>query len=160
MANTTWKCVFAYKAKHKDIDSTLNAFVPVIAFSVKGGTSRIIDLSSTDDINLADEFLQARKYKNITLFLPPASNFEWLDLTEISIHRLPFFSVFSASGKIGQTLTHEFILSSKDAQLTGLPGKVTDSEKRLTLLRVPMALPNAKLTHGSQQGDDFVQEDW
>lgn len=161
MAEIKWRGFFSYKAMHKDIDSVLKgSSVPVAAFSVKGGRIRIIDLASPDEINLAEEFLQARNFKNVTVFLSPTKGFEWLDLTEISIHRLPVFSVFFAQGKIGETLTHEFTLSSASARIIEPPRKTTVSEKRLTLLRVAISLSDAKLTHGAPQGDAFVQENW
>lgn len=160
MAETKWEGWFGYKAKHKDIDSTLNAsFIPVSYFSVKGGAKRVIDLTATDDLSLVSEFEQARSFKNIALYLPPTSNFEWLDLTEISIHHLPFLMVFFAQGKIGGNITHEFSLVCKTAEITEAPGKFTDSGKG-TVLKVSMALPETMLTHSSPQGDDFVREDW
>lgn len=160
MAETKWEGFFGYKAKHKDINSELKAsFIPVSFFGVKGGAKRIIDLTVSDDLSLVSEFEQARSFKNIALYLPPTSNFEWLDLTEISIHRLSFLMVFFATGKIGETLMHEFTLSCKNAEITESPSKFTDSGKG-TVLKVSMALPETKLAHGSPQGDDFVREDW
>jgi hypothetical protein len=160
MADTKWEGYFGYKAKHKDIDSVLNAsFIPVTSFAVKGGAKRLIDLSATDDLSLVSEFEQARNFKNIALYLPPTSNFEWLDLTEISIHHLQFLMVFFATGKIGDTVTHEFVLSSKNAEITEAPGRFTNGGSG-TVLKVSMALPETKLTHGSPEGSDFVREDW
>jgi len=160
MAETKWTGFFGYKAKHKDIDSVLKAsFIPVSYFAVKGGAKRIIDLTATDDLSLVSEFEQARSFKNISLYLPPTSNFEWLDLTEISIHRLQFLMVFFASGKVGGTLAHEFTLSCKTAEITEAPGKMNDGSKG-TVLKISMALPETRLMHNSPQGGEFVQEDW
>ncbi len=160
MAETKWEGYFGYKAKHKDINSELKAsFIPVAGFSVKGGAKRFIDLTSTDDISLVSEFEQARNFKNIVVYLPPTHNFEWLDLIEISIHHLPVYIVFFAQGKIGQTLTHEFTLSCKTAEITESPSKMTNGGKEL-VLKVNMVLPETNLIHGSPQGDDFVQEAW
>ena len=160
MADTKWEGYFGYKAKHKDIDSVLNAsFIPVSYFSVKGGAKRIIDLSATDDLSLVSEFEQARSFKNISLFLPPTKNFEWLDLTEISIHHLPVIIYFFAQGKVGKTITHEFTLSCKNAEITESPSKKTNGGKEI-VLKVEMSLPEIRLIHNSPQGGEFVQEDW
>jgi hypothetical protein len=161
MAEIKWRGFFSYKSEHQDIVSVLKGnSLPVAAFSVKGGRSRVIDLASPNDIDLAGEFLQARNFKNVTVFLSPTKGFEWLDLTEISIHRLPVLSVFFAQGKIGETVTHEFTLGSVKSRITEPPGKATVPEKGLTLMRVSISLPDPKLTHGSPQGSEFVQEEW
>ena len=160
MAETKWEGYFGYKAKHRDIDSVLRGnFIPVSYFAVKGGAKRVIDLTATDDLGLVSEFEQARSFKNIALYIPPTSNFEWLDLTEISIHHLQFMMVFFAQGKIGQTITHEFMLVCKTAEITEAPGKFTSGD-RGTVLKVSMALPETTLTHSSPQGDELVREDW
>lgn len=160
MAETKWSGFFGYKAAHKDIDSVLKGtFIPVSYFSVKGGASRVIDLTASDDLSLVSELEQARNFKNISLFLQPTQNFEWLDLTEISIHRLQFSMFFFAQGKIKETLTHEFTLSCKNAEIVESPGKFTDGGKG-TVLRVSMTLPETKLTHGSIQNGELVRENW
>jgi hypothetical protein len=159
MAATKWEGYFGYKAKHTDIDSVLKAeFLPVSYFGVNGGAKRIIDLTSADDLSLVSEFEQARSFKNISLYLPSTKNFEWLDLTEISIHRLQFVMYFFTQGKIGQTITHEFTLGCKNAQIIDSPDKKTDGGK--LVLQVRMSLPETTLTHGSQQGNSFEQESW
>lgn len=161
MAGTTWSAFLSYKAKHKDIDSVIKgSFVPVEHFSVKGGAKRLISLSATDDINLVDEIEQARRLKNITFFLPPTKDFEWLDLTEISIHHLPLLMVFFVSGNVGNTITHQFTLSCRNAEITDSPSKKTDGSVQKTVLRVDMSLPETELLHGSPQGPDFVEEQW
>lgn len=43
--------------------------IPVAMMQVDGGTSRIIDFSSTDDISLISELEQARTLNNIILYL-------------------------------------------------------------------------------------------
>jgi hypothetical protein len=158
---TKWSGFFGYKAKHKDIDSVLKgSFIPVKAFSVKGGAKRLIDLASTDDLSLVSEFEQARNFKNISLYLPPAKNFEWLDLTEISIHHLPVSMFFFASGNIGQTVIHQFTLACKIAEITDSPSKTTDGGIKNIVLKVSMSLPETQLIHGSFQGSEFVEETW
>ena len=160
MPETNWSGYFIYKAEHKDIGSVLKgSFIPVSIFSVKGGTKRVVNLNGTDDLSLVSELEQARSFKNISLFLPPTTNFEWLDLNEISIHRLQFSMSFYVRGEVGKTLTHEFTLSSKNAKIIGLPGKMTEGRKR-TVLKVSIELSETKLTHGSPEGGKVVHEDW
>lgn len=152
MANIKWSGYFIYKAEHKDIGSVLKgSFIPVSYFSVKGGAMRNIDLNGTDDISLVSEFEQARTFKNISLHLPPTKSFEWLDLTEIFVHRLRFTVVFFVQGKIDKTLTHEFTISSKTAQISESPVKKFVTGKG-NVLKVSIALPETILSYTSPQG--------
>jgi hypothetical protein len=161
MAQAEWGGYLNYKAKHKDIDSVLKGnFVQVNYFSVKGGAKRIIDLTATDDISLVSEFEQARSFKNIIFYLSPGSNFEWLDFTEASIHGLPVSIVFFVGGHIGQTVTHQFTLTCRNAGITEPPVKKTDSQKGIQVLKLSLSLPDTKLVHGSPQGEEMVEEDW
>ena len=160
MAETKWKGYLTYKAKHMDIDSMLKgSFVAVSSFAVRGGAKRKIDLTTADDISLVSEFEQARSYKNISLFLPPARDFEWHHLYEISHHNLPLAMTFFASGNVGSTVKHQLTLHCKNAQITEQPAKGTDWSNG-AILKVSMTLPESELIHGSYQGNEFVEEGW
>ena len=161
MAQAEWGGYLNYKAKHKDIDSVLKGnFVGVNYFSVKGGAKRIIDLTMPDDLSIVSELEQARSFKNIVFYLAPGSNFEWLDFTEASIHHLPVSIVFFLGGHIGSTVTHQFTLSCKNAEITEPPAERTDTVKGGKVLKLSLALPETKLIHGSPEGDTMTQEDW
>lgn len=154
-----WTGYLHYKAKHTDIDSVLSAlFVSVLYFHVSGGAQRLIDLTSTDDISLVSEFEQARTFKNLVLYVPPADDFEWLDLKEISIHGLPVSIKFIAFGGVGNTVTQSFILAAKNAKVTEPPAKRTSNAK--PVLEVKLAIPDARLIHSSYHGGNTVDEEW
>lgn len=161
MAAIEWSGFLTYKARHSDIDSVLKAsFVPVSFFMVKGGAKRIIDLTSTDDISLVSEFEQARSFKNVALYLSPTQNFEWLDLTEVAIHKLPISIAFFTFGNIGNANIHQFKLLCKNAKITEMPGQRWDSVAKVNVLVVNFELPETRLIHGSNQGDEIVEENW
>ncbi len=72
---TDYRMYFAYQ----NLADTASAsgfqyFVPLHSFSVLGGAVRTIKADSTNDISVASELEQARTYKNITLFMPPAKD--------------------------------------------------------------------------------------
>lgn len=154
-----WSGHLHYKAKHTNIGSILKGvFVDVSLFKVKGGAKRVVDLTSTDDISLVSELEQARTFKNLVLYLPPASDFEWLDLIEIATHKLPVSMRFIAFGHIGNTLTQSFVLASKTASITGIPIKKI-SEKKL-LLEVKLAISDIRLIHGSHDKNEINSKEW
>lgn len=154
-----WTGYLHYKAKHTDIDSVLSAtFVPVSLFKVSGGAKRVIDLTSTDDISLVSEFEQARTFNNLILYLPPAQNFEWLDLSEIATHKLPVSVKFIAFGQTGKTTTQSFVLASKAARITEPPSKRSDAGK--PVLEVKLAISEVKLIHGTHHDGGIEDEEW
>jgi hypothetical protein len=61
----------SYFGKNREV---ARADVNISSFSVVGGTSRTIDLKATSDFSISSELEQARRYKNITLFMPPAKD--------------------------------------------------------------------------------------
>lgn len=161
MAAIEWTGFLTYAAKHSDIDSVLkSSFVPVSLIKVKGGAKRVVFLSSTDNIDLVSEIEQARSFKNISLYLPPTQNFEWLDLTEIAVHKLPVSINFFTYGSIGKTITHQFQLICENAEITATPNKDFDPTVKGMLLGVHFALPETRLIYGSQQGSEFIEEKW
>jgi hypothetical protein len=153
-----WTGVFSYRARHREIDSVLNAaVVPVTHFSVNGGAQRVVDLGATDDISFVIEFAQARNYKNISLYLPPARNFEWLDLTEVAMHGLPLSISFSTAGTIGEKTAQTFELLCENARITEPPSRLSDVVAKTLVLVVRLSLPETKILHGSLQGGNLVE---
>jgi hypothetical protein len=61
----------SYFAKNREVSRT---DVNISSFSVVGGTSRTINLNSTSDFSISSELEQARRYKNITLFMTPTKD--------------------------------------------------------------------------------------
>lgn len=60
-----------------------NSNLPVVRFQVDGGTSRIINLGSTDDFSLVSELEQARSFTN--LYIHISSNMKAaMDLTALA----------------------------------------------------------------------------
>lgn len=154
-----WTGILAYRANHRDITSVINATeIPVTHFSVNGGAKRIIELASADDISFSLELSAAKNYKNISLFLPPARKFEWLDLCEVAFHDLPLAISFSTFANNGKANTHTFNLLCENAKITELPSKVSDPVAGATVLAVRMSLPAPKILHGFYQGGEFVEE--
>ena len=164
MAAIEWSGFWTYKAKHSDIDSVLKAsYVPVSLFLVQGGAKRIIDLTSTDDLSLVSEFEQTRNFKNDSLYLSPTQNFEWLDLTEVAIYKLPISIAFFTNGNIGDTIIHQFQLFCKNANITEMPGKRWDSDARANVLVVNFALPETRLIliqSLSSKVSNSPEQDW
>lgn len=154
-----WTGYLHYKAKHTDIDSELSAlFVSVSAFSVVGGAKRFIDLTSTDDISLVSELEQARTFRNLTLYLPPATNFEWLDLTEIAIHKLSVSIKLILFGQNKSTTVQSFVLAIKGARISERPLKRTNGGK--PVLEVKLTFSDVKLFHGTHEGGGIKDEEW
>lgn len=159
MGNTKWSGFLSYKAVNAEIDSVIkNAMVPVKKFSVKGGTIQEVDLSGNDDIKVSMEVLEAKMFRNISLYLPRSNGFEWHQLWEIAEHDLTLSLSFFASGKIGKTTTHQFNIISENAKITEKPIRYSDWDSR-DVLRVNFSLPDLRIVHGSQQGGEYVEAD-
>ena len=70
-----YRMYFAYQNLADESGVTgFQYFVPLHSFSVLGGAVRTIIASSTNDISVASELEQARTFKNVTLFMPPAKD--------------------------------------------------------------------------------------
>jgi hypothetical protein len=63
-----YKAYFTFNG-NTSTDDTFNENVPIAQMSVAGGTKRVINFSSTDDVSLVSELEQARSNKNIALRL-------------------------------------------------------------------------------------------
>lgn len=161
MNNSRWSGFLSYKAKHTDIESELaGSFVPINYFAVKGGANRLIDLTSADDISLVSELEQARKLRNITIYLPPSKNFEWMHFNEIAFHNLPLNFALFTSGNIGKTVTHQFTLACRNAGISEQPKQKADGASGNNVLMVNLTINDSQLTHGFRNGSDFVEENW
>jgi hypothetical protein len=159
MGNTKWSGYLSYVAQNAEIDSVIkSAWVPVKKFSVKGGTARDVDLGAGDGVSVALEMEEAKRFRNISLFLPPGRGFEWHQLWEIAEHGLPVSLSFFTSGSVGKTLTHQFNLMSDNARISEAPIKFSDWDSR-DVLKVNFALTDIKIVHGSRQGSHFAEEE-
>jgi len=159
MANTQWSGFLSFKATNPEIDSVIkSAMVPVKKFSVKGGTVRQVDLNGNDDVSVALEIHEAKRFGNISLYLPRTGGFEWHQLWEIAEHDLPVSFSFFTTGSIGKTLTHQFNLISQNAKITEQPFKYSDWDSQ-DVLRVNFTMPDIRIVHGLRQGAEFVEED-
>jgi hypothetical protein len=87
-----YKSFFHFFVSDGDSSKYVNLDLTVDSFEVHGGASRVIDLKTTDDISISSEFEQARALKNITLYLPPTSDYTdrnaALALNDIAINKL------------------------------------------------------------------------
>lgn len=127
---------------------------------VEGGAKRTINLTSADDISLVSEFEQARSFKNIWLYLAPAQNFEWLDLTKVAFHKLPISIAFFTFGNIGNTPVRSLKILCTNAKINEIPDKRWDSAAKSKMLVVKFALPETRLIYHTRQGKEVVEEDW
>ncbi len=161
MNGSSWSGFINYKAKHTDIESELSGkLVPINYFAVKGGASRLIDLKTADDISLVSELEQARSLRNITIYLPQSNNFEWMHFNEMAFHNLPVSFALFTSGNVGKTLTHQFTLACRDAEISEQPKYKADGATGTTVLMVNMTITESQLTHGFRNGSEFVEENW
>lgn len=133
--------------------------IPVRSFSVVGGTSRSIDLDSTDEFSMGNEFEQARRYNNITLFVPPTKDFTAVKLFTLRSSGLKFFTLFfQVSIHSGGQLTQSLILETSHAWLLKNPTPVGNKE---ALLMLEVRFNNVQLLHGklNQKSHEFVHEE-
>ena len=159
MGNTKWSGYLSFKAVNPEIDSVIkNTWVRVKKFSVKGGTIQEVDLGGSDDIKLSMEVLEAKTFKNISLYLPRSNGFEWHQLWEIAEHDLTVSLSFFAAGKVGNTTTHQFNVLSDNAKITEKPVRFSDWDSR-DVLRVNFSMPDIRIVHGSRQGAELVEKD-
>jgi hypothetical protein len=159
MGNTKWLGYLSYKAVNAEIDSVIrNAMLPVRKFSVKGGTIQQVDLSGNDDVKVSMEILEAKTFKNISLYLARSNGFEWHQLWEIAEHDLTLALSFFASGSVGSTTTHQFNIISQSAKITEKPVRYSDWDSR-DVLRVNFSLPDIRIVHGTRQGAQLVERD-
>ena|SRR5688572_4634732 len=163
MSNMKYDAVLSITPRTKQGDTASEEFkrIPIRAFSVEGGASRSINLSSADEISIASEFEQARTHKNITLFMPPANNFLGVKLAAMRTFggNMDRFSVFFqvntfSGGKRTQTL----ILETYDAWFVSPPTPVGDKE---ALLMLRVRFHGAQLLHSklNKASREFVHEE-
>lgn len=161
MAEVKWKAFLSYQAKDKDIENYVlrNTGVPVMSFSVKGGAKRIVVLDWAEDLSLGSEFEQARSHQNLTLHLPPSKNFEWLDFIEIAERDLPVAIQFGVWGEVKKTPTQAIRLTCDSAKMTEKPDK-SKTDGTTPVMTIRLAIPNAKLIHGSYPEGLYTEEEW
>lgn len=157
-----WNAHFSYAAPALGHKNYTLYRIPVSHFSVRGGTKRLMFLTSEEDLSMVSEFYQAIKLKNLNLVLTVGLNFEWVyDLLEIAARGLPLSFEFFVDGKQGKSLTHAFRLVEKNARIEQ-PQETTQAtgQADTRLLAIRLALADPKLFHGSNSGGKFVEEEW
>ncbi len=133
--------------------------IPVRSFSVKGGTSRSINLDSTDEFSLGNEFEQARTYKNIAIFIPPTKDFTAVKLFTLRSSGIKFFTFFfEVDIHSNRVKTQTLILETDHAWLLNNPIPVGNKE---ALLMLEVRFNEIHLLHGkrNQKSREIVQEE-
>jgi len=102
-----------------------NIDVPLASFQVQGGTTRIVNLRSTDDISLVAEFKEAQTYKNLALYMSSTTDHKdmkaALDLTAIAKEGWDFVLIIVIERFSSGKLLDGFKLGIKEAVLKSAP---------------------------------------
>lgn len=126
---------------------------PISSFSVIGGASRTIHVDSPNSLSIGSEFEQARKFKNIVLFMPGspgASDMRVaIDLTRFAAEKVRVSFSFLIRQFFNKKMIYLLQISDNEATVKKPPMMVYGD-----LLMVEFNLPSARLTHW--EGDDYT----
>ncbi len=124
---------------------------PISSFSVTGGAFRSIDLTSTDDITISSELEQARKYKNITLFMSPTKNYVDMEtavkLIEAANKQMGLYVIFFLAKYVNGKIVDSLTIGDNSATLKQPPNIVASH-----LLMIEVCLLSPILIHGTYSG--------
>lgn len=127
--------------------------VKAASFSVVGGAARTINLGSTNDISITSELEQARQYKNITVFMPPSSGSEDMEvaveLIDCALKKKVLIFDFHIGKYSNGRMIEELNLVDAKATISKTPSIAANRS-----LMIEVALPSAVLTDAiySKQG--------
>ena len=168
MSKAKWTGAFAYFAADLALGGAIpkveliglgSESVPLSYFSVAGGATRKIKLSTTDDLSLSSELEQARRFSNIRLYLSPKSVFSSGELIQIAAKNITFGMTVAVSCRFGKTVSQSLLFGSKDARLVEMPRKITDSQGTAYFF-VNVQFTQSELVHIAPRGKEQVAEAW
>jgi len=128
-------------------DGVLNTAPSIVAFSVEGGATRTIRANSGDQIIVSSEFEQARKFKNILLFIPESSDNGLgmrtaVDMIHYATTKSRFYFQFSVTQRNNATTTYSLLMEESNATVTKPPRMTLDNA-----LRVEFSLPKLSILY-------------
>lgn len=168
MSKAKWTGTFAYNATDLSISGVMpkidfiglgSESVPISYFSVTGGPTRRINLAAVDDVSLASELEQARRFKNIRLYLSPKSVFSSGELIQIGTKNITFGITIIVNCLIGKTVTQSLMFGSPDARIVETPRKLDDSQGNAYFF-VNLQFTESGLIRIAPQGKKQVAEIW
>jgi hypothetical protein len=148
---------FFYSVNDPDWENTDKGYLRPYQFSVIGGTNRTVEIRSIKEAVLANEFEQARSYKNIQVSISQSkfSVVAFAELIEVESQKMEFtfdLIVGNYSGKIHNFSHH---LRSESATLKQKPIPVTNNAIALTIY-----FSAVEYHHAVGSGPKMVIENW
>lgn len=145
---------YKFELSYAERDRPTKMAPPISAFGVDGGASRTIHADSPDSLSVGSEFEQARKFRNIILYMPGSPGAgdmkTAIDFLNFAANKTRFFFHFS----VRQTL------NSKLVYLLNLTDHATVKKSPIMvlgdLLMAEFNLPDAGITHWDSKGERSV----
>jgi hypothetical protein len=140
MSEITWTAKMFFESADKKV--VIND-LPVLSFQVSGGMTRTVHLNSAQESELAFELDDARDFKNIQIFIPPAQGIAVTQLGEAFVDKKELEVILAVEAKKGSTRLKAFVLKSDTAVIQRHPITATRENERT--LKIEMTLPDPQL---------------